>query len=645
MTAALVAVPLIPLASALAILFLGRAGERWGGWLSVSAVTLSLVALTLASRAPMHAEVVWMRAGALTLTVGLRLDALSRFVAFIVCLVALAVGVYAVGYMHAEHGRRRFFAAVSFFAGAMLALVLADSMLVLFASWELVGVASWLLIGHKRDEPPSVRAAAEAFLVTRVADLAFFLGWLLLLLAAHTTDISAVVAFSRQPAHHTVCLAAAALMLIGVAGKSAQVPFSAWLPDAMTAPTPVSALLHSATMVAAGVYLLLRLYPVFAASAVMLDIVLWSGTVSAIVGAFVASWERDLKRLLAWSTIAQLGEMMMAVGFRAPAAALFHFTAHAAFKATLFLCAGVIERQTGTRRLDDLGGLRRSMPWTSGAFGAASLALAAVPPFAGYFSEDAILGAASNHGFVWALLLVSLVFLSGVYIARAGMSVFGGSGSSRHGASDPPPVWLAPMLVLATASIALGLVLRGSIGPLVPLGPETVAAHGWSFVAVLASLAGLTLGSVQVSRFGPAAAFGVWPAALNQLSADLAVGVAGITRAIARRIDPVEQQVDRLARSAAFMFTSIAGVADAAELSLDRAARITAHANLLAADAAESVESGGFAAAADRVARAMHAVGGEIRRVQAGPVYVYTFVLVASALVAGVAAILMNLRW
>lgn len=670
MTAVLAAIPIIPVAIAVLIPLIGRTGERWGGWIAVAGVAAALIALTIAGRVPVHADAVWMQAGTLTVTIGLRIDGLSRFVALVVGFVALVVFLYAVGYMRTARDQRRFFAALSLFVGAMLALVLADSTLLLFAAWEVVGLASWLLIGHERGDPTSVDAASKAFLVTRIADLAFLLGWLLLLLAVRTTDIPTVIGFSQRPENETICFIAAALMLVGAAGKSAQLPFSAWLPDAMTAPTPVSALLHSATMVAAGVYLLLRLYPVFAASPVMLDIVLWTGAVSAIVGAVVATWERDLKRLLAWSTIAQLGEMMMAVGFRAPLAALFHLTAHAAFKATLFLCAGAIERQTATRNLDELGGLRRSMPWTALTFAAASLALAAVPPFAGYFSEDAILRAASTYRIAWPVLLISLVFASGAYIGRAGVAVFVGSGSGvasgvpclpgtlvdrgnrsrpRAAATDPPRLWLVPMLLLGVASLALGLFLRGSIGALVPLGSDMSGSSATTsaerMITIIASLAGLTWGGVRASRRGPIAAFGAWPAALNQLTAVIPSATARIVQTIARGTEPVERQVDRLARGAAFMFTSAAGVADTTETAFDRAARVMARANLLAADATERLESVGFAAGGDRFAGAVRAAGGELRRVQAGPIYVYTFVLVASVLVAGVAAILMHLRW
>lgn len=606
------------------------------GWLAVAGTSAALAGLIIIGGEPVSFSAVWMRAGELTFTVGLRIDRLSRFAAILVCLIALPVEVYAIGYMRDREGSGRFFAALLFFVGAMLILVLAGSTLLLFAAWELVGLASWLLIGQDQTDPASVAAAAQAFLVTRIADLAFLLGWLLLLITTGTTDLAAVLTAAARPAVAETAGAAAALMLIGAAGKSAQLPFSVWLPDAMRAPTPVSALLHSATMVAAGVYLLVRLYPVVAAGPQVLDGVLWLGMISAFAASLIASGERDLKRLLAWSTIAQLGEMLMAIGVAAPLAALFHLTTHAAFKSTLFLDAGAVERETGTRDLDALGGLACAMPWTAATFGVASLALAGLPPFAGYFSEEAILAAASTRGPAWGIAAIGLVFLSGTYISRAAVAAFGhgetrgahaearsarsGSDSSVKAATDPPLLWLVPMLLLGAASIGLGWALHGSIGDLVGLAPGPSAATAWSAAAVVASVAGLAWGGLRAHRRGAAPAFGSWPAVLRVAIERALAPIAVLAERTAARTFAIEHAANAAARGIAGVALLAAGVTDAAE--------------------ARAFDQGG-----EQITAAARAAGNGVRRLQAGPVYFYTLSVVVWLLAAGLFAIAIQLAW
>ncbi|MFY9295035.1 MAG: NADH-quinone oxidoreductase subunit L, partial [Methylorubrum rhodinum] len=435
----LLAIPLLPLLAATAALGIGRRLPWGGGELVVGAVALSLASLaSLPSDAALSAT--WFESGGYRLTVGLAATPLTWFVAAVVAGVAFCVGLYSLGYMAGRDDRPRFFAELGLFVGAMLALVLSNSLALLFAAWELVGLASFLLIGFDHAEPGAAEAAAKAFLMTRIGDVGLLLGWLLALAAVGTTDVDVLVGAVEggRIAPGTVT-AMALLMLAGAVGKSAQLPLSGWLPDAMVGPTPVSALLHSATMVAAGVFLVLRLYPVFAASPVALDTLFWVGAATALAAGLIATAEADLKRVLAWSTCSQLGEMMVALGLGGPRAAAFHLAAHAAFKSTLFLAAGIVQERAGTRALGRLGGLARALPFAGAAFLVAALSLAGVPPLSGFLSEEAILAVASRHGPGTGSLVVLLVLLGGIYIGRAGAATFLGG---RRGTVGPrKPRW------------------------------------------------------------------------------------------------------------------------------------------------------------------------------------------------------------
>ncbi|PIK73235.1 NADH-quinone oxidoreductase subunit M, partial [Methylobacterium frigidaeris] len=395
---ALLAIPLLPLLAAVTALAAGRRLPWGGGELVVAGVALSLVALALVPTGATM-TVSWFESGDYRLTVGLAATPLTRFVAMVVAGVAVCVATYGVGYMGGRPDRPRFFAELGLFVGAMLALVLANSLALLFAAWEMVGLASFLLIGFEHDAPGAAGAASKAFLMTRAGDVGLLLGWLLALAATGTTDIGALAgAVEAGRVAPGAVTAMALLMLAAALGKSAQLPFSAWLPDAMVGPTPVSALLHSATMVAAGVFLVLRLDAVFAAAPLAMAALFWVGAVTAVFAALVATAEADLKRVLAWSTCSQLGEMMVALGLGGARAAAFHLAVHAAFKSTLFLAAGIVQERAGTRALDRLGGLFRALPLAGAAFLVAALALAGVPPLSGFWSEEGILAVASQHG-------------------------------------------------------------------------------------------------------------------------------------------------------------------------------------------------------------------------------------------------------
>jgi NADH-quinone oxidoreductase subunit L len=384
---------LAPLIAALMALLLASKLQAQVGFLMPLGAGVSFLSLFLLTGASPALQFSWLKTAGFNLTIGLRLDGLSWLMALLVTGISLPVGIYAVGDMSEEPSRPRFFATLSCFLSAMLALVLADSFVLLFAAWEAVGVASFLLIGFWHRQEAARKAAFRAFVMTRCGDVGLLLGWLLAFLLVGSTEIDALLqSVDRGSISDAMLTLLSLLFFAGAVGKSAQFPLTTWLPDAMVGPTPVSALIHSATMVAAGVYLILRLFPLFAASPYTLVLVLTVGILTAFLAAVVAAGQSDLKRVLAWSTASQLGEMMLAAGLGSPFAAAFHLVTHAAFKSTLFLAAGAIDHEAGTRNLNRLGRLGFMMPVTALAFFVGALALAGIPPFAGFWSEEAILG-------------------------------------------------------------------------------------------------------------------------------------------------------------------------------------------------------------------------------------------------------------
>ena len=520
MSAVLFAVPLVPLLAAAIILFFGSKLPSKGAWLSAGASGLSLLFVLILSGQRLNVSGTWLETGPFTLTIGLTLDPLGYLIALVVAGVSFLVGVYAVGYMADERGKPRFFALLSFFAGAMLTLVLSNSFLLLFAAWEGVGLASYGLIGFWYRQEDSRKAARKAFLMTRLGDLGLLLGWLWLWLELGTTDISAILG-DLETLPNGLLTATALLLLLGALGKSAQLPLTAWLPDAMAGPTPVSALIHSATMVAAGVYLLLRLFPLFEAAPGALAVILIVGVLTALYAALIATSETDLKRVLAWSTVSQLGEMMLALGLGGAGAAAFHLTTHAFFKATLFLAAGAVGHAVGSYDLRKMGGLFRHLPYTTFAFGAAAFTLSGLPPFSAFWSEEAILAEAASANPLLGALLILLIFLAGVYISRAGMAAFASrTDTDMQGAPEPlersvgrEVGWRMKAGMLSAALLALGLgwALSGRLESFLSFEAAPHVPTVWTLWAVAASFAGLMLDAWRVWQRGPAPTFGAFP--------------------------------------------------------------------------------------------------------------------------------------
>jgi NADH-quinone oxidoreductase subunit L len=461
----------------------GRPARRRAAALGILGAALALadtIFLLLVADDPIEYGITVVRFGDLPITFGVSLGPAALYVALAVTVVALAVQVYSVGYLHDDPRYAPYAAQVSIFTGAMLLVVSANDLIVLLVGWEVMGICSYLLIGHDRRLPEAPRAAVKAFLVTRVGDVGFLLGIVLLGVSAGSFEISAVLA--SPPAHLTAALL---LILAGVAGKSAQFPLHTWLPDAMAGPTPISALIHAATMVAAGVYVVFRLFPLFARSPAALAVLGVMAAITLLLGALAATAQDDLKRVLAWSTVSQIGYMTGALAVGAPAAALFHLLTHAAFKALLFLAAGGVIHAVGTNLMSRMGGLRTHLPATFWAFVIGLGALAGLPPLAGFWSKENILVAAAHategHGpapawvgwVVWVAGLLG-VAITAWYATRLLLRTFFGHARSRTelwhvgfddaryergpGAPhDPPRLMLVPVLLLTIPAALLGL--------------------------------------------------------------------------------------------------------------------------------------------------------------------------------------------
>ncbi len=411
----------------------------------------------------------WISVGGVNLGFSLLLDPLSALMASLVAGVGLLIHVYSIAYMGGEDEGEfsRYFAYLNFFVFSMLVLVMAGSFLVMFLGWELVGVSSYLLIGFYRGRESAVKAGVKAFLVNRVGDFGFLLGILALLVNYHTLDFPAILGNPGLLAGRGALATVVPLLLFaGAVGKSAQVPLHVWLPDAMEGPTPVSALMHAATMVAAGVFMVLRCHALFQASPAAMATVAWTGVATAFLAASIALVQTDIKRVLAYSTISQLGYMMLGAGVGAYTAAFFHLFTHAFFKSLLFLGAGsVMHAMGGELDMTRMGGLKARMPVTYWTFLAGALCLAGFPLTSGFFSKDEILRQAlvSPGGSPWLWLAGTLTaVLTAVYAFRLVFKVFHGETRMEKDAWDhvheSPAAMTLPMVLLAAAALLAGLL-------------------------------------------------------------------------------------------------------------------------------------------------------------------------------------------
>jgi len=470
-------VPALPLAAVLLNLLLGdRLGRRGVGWLACGAVGLSfawsvlavlrLAALPEAQRTIVESVYTWMRVGDLSVDVSFLLDPLSAVMILVVTGVGFLIHVYSTGYMAHEPDVRRFFLYLNLFMFAMLTLVLADNFLLMFVGWEGVGLCSYLLIGFWYTRPAAAVAGKKAFIFNRIGDFGFLLGMFTLFTVTGTLQYQRMFEVAPQifVAGGAVITAATLLLFLGATGKSAQLPLYVWLPDAMEGPTPVSALIHAATMVTAGVYMVARTHVLFQLAPVSLEVVAWVGAATALFAATIGLAQNDIKRVLAYSTVSQLGYMFMACGVGAFTAGIFHLMTHAFFKALLFLGAGsVIHAMSDEQDMRRMGGLASRLPWTHGTMLMATLAIAGIPPFAGFFSKDEILSSAfaSGHTVIWIMGLAGAV-LTAFYMFRLYLLTFRGRSRLTHEAEhhlhESPPAMIVPLFVLAALSVVGGLV-------------------------------------------------------------------------------------------------------------------------------------------------------------------------------------------
>ena len=479
----------LPLAGAVILLLGGRATDRWGHLLACAAVAASFVCgavlfahllhLPAEQRVVQHTLFSWVPVGVLKVDFGLQLDALSMCFVLLITGVGALIHLYSIGYLAHDPDRRRFFAYLNLFVAAMLLLVLADNYLGLYTGWEGVGLASYLLIGFWSYKPSAAAAAKKAFIVNRVGDMGLAIALMVLFNAVGSVNFSTVFAAAPQLSDATLN-AVGLLLLLGACGKSAQVPLQSWLGDAMEGPTPVSALIHAATMVTAGVYLIVRSGPVFNLAPAAQTAVVTVGAVTLLFGAIIGCAKDDIKKALAASTMSQIGYMVLAAGLGPAgyAVAILHLLTHGFFKAGLFLGAGSVMHgmndETDMRRY---GGLRSLMPITFVTFGVGYLAIIGVPPFAGFFSKDAIIEACVNAGGLRGWLLGGAALLGAAitafYMTRVMLLTFfgeprweaplgageaSGEGTSSH-PHESPASMTAPMVVLAIGSVGAGALL------------------------------------------------------------------------------------------------------------------------------------------------------------------------------------------
>ncbi len=471
----------LPLISFLLIVFVVRpllgSATMLAGFVAVLAIggsfVLSVWALASVIEAPGHLQDYpshsWLDIGVLQIKVGILMDSLTAIMLIVVSGVSLMVQLYSLGYMKHDASIARFFAYMSLFTCSMLGLVMADNLILLFVFWELVGLSSYLLIGFWHDRPTAAAAAKKAFIVTRFGDLGFLIAILGVYMTLGSDGLD--IAYLNEAAGGPLAGIALTLIALGIfagaVGKSGQFPLHTWLPDAMEGPTPVSALIHAATMVAAGVFLVARMFPVFEASTAAMTTVAYVGAGTALFAATMGLVMTDIKRVLAYSTVSQLGFMMFALGVGAVPAAMFHLFTHAFFKALLFLGSGSVNHATGTYDIRRMGGLAKPMPWTFATFLIGGLAISGIPPLSGFWSKDEILAAAWHEEKGIYILGIVAAFLTSVYIFRlifiTFLGKYRGGEEPQHGEHVPdhphesPTIMVVPMLILAAGAIAAGL--------------------------------------------------------------------------------------------------------------------------------------------------------------------------------------------
>ena len=534
-------IPVIPAFGAVVLLLFGkRIGEPKAGWLATALMALAFVAsvilffalrsLPADQRSHVSDGYTWIQAGGFRVDFRMLADPLSSTMILFVTGVGALIHLYAIGYMHGDERFSRFFAYLNLFAASMLVLVLGSSFLVTFMGWEGVGLCSYLLISFWFERNAAAVAGKKAFVTNRVGDFGFMIAMFLIFSKLGSLDYSVANSAGGHLSQSTVT-AIALLLFLGAIGKSAQIPLHVWLPDAMEGPTPVSALIHAATMVTAGVFLVVRAHVFFDASNHAGTVVAWVGAVTALFAATVAIVQNDIKRVLAYSTLSQLGYMFAALGVGAFTAAIFHLMAHGFFKGLLFLGSGsVIHAVHEEQDMRRMGGLARKIPITYATMLVGSLAIAGIPPLAGFFSKDEILGEAFKLGFPWVWAIgVVVALMTAFYMFRLmGLTFWGESRVDPHvepNIHESPPVMTWPLILLAIPSALVGLILGLPFGAgllaswLEPIfKPSTEALHHVEGQFQLFGIDGALIGvSVAVAAAGIAVAWRLFGAEIGRI--------------------------------------------------------------------------------------------------------------------------------
>jgi len=540
-------IPLLPFLGAVTLFFFGRAIPRaWASRIAILAIGgAALVAMDAffsalpeaAHAGGLHDKVMlWIASGDLKIDLAFRMDQLSGVMCFIITFIGTLIHIYSVGYMSHEEDYARFFSYLNLFCAAMLVLVLGDSLPVMFVGWEGVGLCSYLLIGFWYKDNANASAGKKAFITNRVGDFGFLLGTFLLFSATGTVNLAEIVsaASGSDPAllqpfmgNQTLAFWACVFLFIGATGKSAQLPLYIWLPDAMAGPTPVSALIHAATMVTAGVYMIARLSPLYSLAPAAMALVAIVGALTAVFAAIIGFAQNDFKKVLAYSTVSQLGFMFAAVGVGAFGTGVFHLGTHAFFKAGLFLCAGsVMHAMSNIGDIRKMGGLKHHLPWTHGVFLVCWLAICGVPVFSGFFSKDAIVASAfGTHifdaiGMAWVGPFVGVMLLvaalgTAFYMSRLYYLVFSGECRADHDVQhhihESPVEMVGPLVVLAGGAAIVGFfglpgalfgkpelnLLAHWLEPVV--GPEMHIPHGLE-IGLMAGSTALALAGIFAAR-------------------------------------------------------------------------------------------------------------------------------------------------
>lgn len=510
-------IPFLPLISFLVIgLNFGKMNKKLTSWLACGTVFLSFVLSVLAflqiKTTGKNIEVdlfEWIATRQFAVGFSFLIDPLSSLMLLIVTGVGFLIHIYSIGYMHNDAGFNRFFAYMNLFVFSMLILVLGSNYLMMFIGWEGVGLCSYLLIGFWYKNTGYNNAAKKAFIMNRVGDLGFLLGMFLLYVTFGSLDFKTIFSLSGSyPAGTAVLTTATLLLFVGAIGKSAQIPLFTWLPDAMAGPTPVSALIHAATMVTAGVYMVARSQAIYILAPFTMTVIAIIGIATALIAATIAIYQNDIKKVLAYSTVSQLGYMFAGLGVGAFTGAMFHLTTHAFFKALLFLAAGsVIHALGGVQDIRNMGGLRKKLPVTFLVFFVATLAISGIPPFAGFFSKDEILvHAFAQNKLIWSVGLFTSL-LTAFYMFRLLFLTFSnnfrGAGQEQH-IHESPKVMTIPLLILAILSLLGGFIgipeilggshsLRKLLSPVLPADSEITLSHSIEWLLMGVAVLGAVL--------------------------------------------------------------------------------------------------------------------------------------------------------